>query len=110
MIKKDGSREEFDRRKIFESVRVACGKRPVSTESLQDLARRVECRAFQPLEDEVNSQQIGIWVMEELRGLDEVGYIRFASVYREFNGLEDFSRVLQELDPPQGESRKPVLS
>lgn len=94
VVKRDGSRQEFDRRKVFESIRVACGKRPVSTETIHNLARDIECEVLQGMSEEVESTELGRMVMAKLEQTDEVAYVRFASVYLSFEGLDDFKKML----------------
>ena len=100
-VKRDGSREEFDRNKIFESMRVACGKRPVSVETLRHAVSQVEKDLFQEFEDEVPTQEIGNRVMRELAAIDTVGYVRFASVYREFESVDDFAEMVGQVQKEQ---------
>jgi|SRR5579862_2291444 len=96
-VKRDGSREEFDRGKVFESMRVACGKRPVSVDTLRDAANRIERDLFQEFEDEVPTREIGNRVMKELASIDSVGYVRFASVYKEFETVDDFAEMVGQV-------------
>jgi len=95
VVKKDGRREAFDRRKILDGVLRACEKRPVSLASIEGLAADVEREIRGSGEGEVASKRIGELVMERLRELDEVAYVRFASVYRQF---KDINRFLEELE------------
>ncbi|MFW6107268.1 MAG: transcriptional regulator NrdR [bacterium] len=96
VIKKDGTREPFDRRKIFEGMAKACEKRPVSTETLDALVQDIERELAEVADREVTSRQIGELVMSKLRELDQVAYVRFASVYRAF---KDINQFLEELRP-----------
>lgn len=96
VIKKDGAREPFDRRKIFEGMSKACEKRPVSTEKLDEIVGEIERRLADIADREVTSRQIGELVMGRLRELDQVAYVRFASVYRAF---KDINQFLEELRP-----------
>jgi transcriptional repressor NrdR len=97
VVKKDGRREPFDRAKIVEGVAIACQKRPVSAEQIQALVTSVE-RALQELgEKEIRTSAIGEAVMGRLRELDEVAYVRFASVYRAFRDVGEFMRELEDL-------------
>lgn len=91
VVKRDGSREPFDRRKLIDGVREACKNRPVTEEALESLCDAVE-ESLRLHPDAVSSEEIGRAVLERLRGLDEVGYVRFASVYKGFEGLGDFER------------------
>lgn len=97
VIKKDGSRTPFDRRRIQEGVAKACYKRPVSPEAVDDLAARVEAEVLRRGEPEVASSQVGELVMAELRQLDQVAYVRFASVYREFKDISDFEEEIRPM-------------
>ncbi|HHL40898.1 MAG TPA: transcriptional repressor NrdR [Deltaproteobacteria bacterium] len=97
VIKKDGTRELFDRTKILKGLRKACEKRPVAMDAVEEAIDRVEMRFVGSGEREVSSAAIGEAVMEELRGLDEVAYVRFASVYREFRDINEFMRELKDL-------------
>lgn len=91
VIKKDKSREPFSREKIERGVQRACWKRPVSSDSIRELASAVEADIVADYADhEIDSSIIGRMVMERLMELDEVAYIRFASVYREFKSVQDF--------------------
>jgi len=97
VIKRDGRREEFDRVKLYEGLRRACAKRPVSTEVLSQLVEQVESRLYSLGQSEVSSRAIGEMVMERLKELDAVAYVRFASVYRSFADLEDLKREVDDL-------------
>jgi transcriptional repressor NrdR len=96
VIKKDGTREPFDRRKIFEGMAKACEKRPVSTETLEQIVQDIERDLADIVDREATSRQIGEIVMQKLRDLDQVAYVRFASVYRAF---KDINQFLEELRP-----------
>ncbi len=97
VAKKDGRREPFDRKKIVEGLRVACRKRPVSAEQIEEIATAVERKLQEMGEKEIRSAVIGETVMERLRALDPVAYVRFASVYREFRDVGDFVSTLEGL-------------
>jgi transcriptional repressor NrdR len=97
VIKKDGRREAFDRGKILAGLHKACEKRPISVEVLEKLVDRVEQRLEEAGEREVPSQEIGEQIMEELQNLDEVAYVRFASVYRSFKDVNEFMNEVKEL-------------
>lgn len=102
IVKKDGRREAYDRLKIIAGMRKACEKRPVSSETLEEIADRIE-RFLQSRGDkEVPSAVIGEEVMRQLYQLDEVAYVRFASVYRSFQDLDAFMRELKELIEERG--------
>ncbi len=98
VIKRGGSREEFSREKVLDSIRIACRKRPVSTEAMRVAAERIERDLFQEFEEEAPSAGVGERVMAELKTLDTVAYVRFASVYREFQTLADFRELVDLTD------------
>ncbi len=95
VVKKDGSRENFSRSKLLEGLNLACHKRPVSAELLEKTADEIEQELNKGYEHEVPSSAVGELVMQRLRELDQVAFIRFASVYREFKDVSDF---LEEAD------------
>lgn len=97
VIKKDGRREAFDRWKIKSGILKACEKRPVSLEQVDALIDDVERALFNSSEHEVSTDTIGLSVMERLKKLDEVAYVRFASVYRQFKDLNEFMTELKDL-------------
>ena len=97
LIKKDGRREAWDRRKVVEGLQKACEKRPVSMEDLDGFVDSLERRLQDLGEREVPSSQVGEWVMEGLSRIDEVAYVRFASVYRQFKDLNEFMDELKTL-------------
>jgi transcriptional repressor NrdR len=97
VIKKDGSREEFNRDKMLRGLIRACEKRPVSMESLEMLVSEVEMQIRNTANTEVDSRQIGEIVMEQLYPIDEVAYIRFASVYRQFKDINMFMKELTQI-------------
>ncbi len=97
VIKKDGRREAFDRGKILAGLHKACEKRPISVEILEKLVDRVEHRLEEAGEREVHSREIGEQIMGELQNLDEVAYVRFASVYRSFKDVNEFMNEVKEL-------------
>ncbi|MFC1657917.1 transcriptional regulator NrdR [Candidatus Omnitrophota bacterium] len=97
VIKKDGRRETFDRKKILGGVLKACEKRPISIDKMEDMVTAIE-RAIQKKSDrEVSSRLIGELVMERLKTLDDVAYVRFASVYRRFQDISQFMNALNEI-------------
>ncbi len=96
VVKKNGERVEFERSKVLAGLIRACEKRPPSSEDLELVADRVERQCMEAFDKEVPSKVIGILIMQELRQLDQVAYVRFASVYREF---KDVSQFLDELKP-----------
>ena len=97
VIKKDGRREMFDREKLLHGITKACEKRPVSREDIEALAYEIERKLRDELKDEVSSAQLGDMVMRHLRDLDEVAYVRFASVYKEFRDLGSFVDEIHRL-------------
>ncbi|MTI95052.1 MAG: transcriptional repressor NrdR [Firmicutes bacterium] len=102
VVKKNGAREIFDGGKLLRGLIKACEKRPVSVETLEHLVDNVEKEIRNQLEREVTSQQIGELVMDRLRTIDEVAYVRFASVYRQFSDVGNFLRELESLVNKQG--------
>lgn len=97
VIKKDERQELFDRSKILAGLLKACYKRPVKMEQLEAIVSEIETEIQNSLRTELNSAEIGVMVMNKLRKLDEVSYVRFASVYREFKDVETFMEELKEL-------------
>lgn len=97
VVKKDGRREAFDRSKIVIGILKACEKRPVGIEQIEDMVDRIEKAINSALDKEVSSDHVGSLVMEELRQTDEVAYVRFASVYRQFKDINEFMDVLKTL-------------
>jgi transcriptional repressor NrdR len=97
LVKKDGSRAEFDREKLLGSMKIALRKRPVETEALDAAIVKIEDRLRALGEREVPTSRVGDMVMRELARLDKIAYIRFASVYRRFETPEDFREALQEV-------------
>jgi transcriptional repressor NrdR len=103
VTKKDGRRVEFDRMKILSGLIKACEKRPVSTEQLEKAVSEIENDIYTHYDKEVTARQIGQLVMRKLRELDQVAYVRFASVYREF---KDVSEFVDEVKPMLDHERK----
>ena len=97
VVKKDGSRERFDRQKVTLGMLKACEKRPVSVASVEAIADRVETMLQERPEKEVPTDEVGAFVMQELKHLDKVAYVRFASVYRHFRGMGEFMAELRDL-------------
>lgn len=97
VVKRDNSREPFDRNKILNGMLRACEKRPVSTQDLENIVKEIEGLVQNSLEREVTSQFIGEQVMERLKPLDEVAYVRFASVYRQFKDIHSFMQELNKI-------------
>ncbi len=102
VIKKDNNREPYDRSKIESGMIRACHKRPVSTSAINAAVESIEAQIFTAEEKEVRSSMIGELVMEQLKELDEVAYVRFASVYREFRDVNTFLEELEKLYRKQG--------
>jgi transcriptional repressor NrdR len=97
VIKRDEAREEFDRRKILSGMITACQKRAVSMQDLEEITQRIEEKLLDGPEREVTSRTIGSMVMKELKKLDKVAYVRFASVYKNFESPEDFAEIAGEV-------------
>jgi transcriptional repressor NrdR len=97
IVKKDDRREQFDRRKLREGLAKACEKRPVSVDAIEETADRIERSLLEMGEKEVDSSVIGEAVMRSLHKLDTVAYVRFASVYRSFQDIDEFMSELQDL-------------
>lgn len=97
VIKKDGRREPFSRAKILSGMMRACEKRPISVETIEDTVAEIEREVRSGLEREVSAEYIGELVMDKLRELDDVAYVRFASVYRQFKDIDRFIEELQQL-------------
>ncbi|MEM4555124.1 MAG: transcriptional regulator NrdR [Candidatus Anstonellaceae archaeon] len=97
VIKKDGRREKFDRHKLILGIQKACEKRPVSLEKINEIADKIESKIRRENSLEVKSSKIGELVMDQLRKIDEVAYVRFASVYRSFADIQSFEAVLKSL-------------
>lgn len=102
VMKKDHSMEQFDREKLLNGILRACEKRPVSLKSVEQIVERIEANLKNDLEREVTSQRIGELAMEEIRLLDEIAYVRFASVYRQF---KDAGSFLDELNKIVGDKK-----
>ncbi|GIX23450.1 MULTISPECIES: transcriptional regulator NrdR [Caldimonas] len=96
IVKKDGRRTEFDRAKLRASMTLALRKRPVSAEALDQAVARIEASLLHSGEREISSTRVGEWVMRELKRLDKVAYIRFASVYRSFDDVSEFMHAVRE--------------
>ena len=97
VIKKDGSRERFERQKLISGLLKACEKRPVSVAALEAVADRVEATLQERAEREMGTDEVGRLVMDELKHLDKVAYVRFASVYRHFRDIGEFMSELKDL-------------
>ena len=97
VVKKDGRRESFDRTKLLKGLVRACEKLPVPLDRLEDAAARIEGKLRESEQGEVSSLQVGDLAMEELRKLHKVAYVRFASVYRKFEDVDEFAEAVQEV-------------
>ena len=97
VVKKDGRRERFGRQKIAGGMLKSCEKRPVRVAAIEAIADKVEASLQEKPEREISSDEIGAYVMQELRHLDQVAFVRFASVYRNFRDLDEFKHELNEL-------------
>ena len=101
ILKRDGSSEEFDREKLLHGIRIACAKRPVSASQIESLADAIEDELATQPSPEVSSSLIGEKVMDALRPLDRVAYVRYASVYRNFQDIGEFQEFVRELTARQ---------
>lgn len=97
VVKKDGTRESFDREKIKRGLETACWKRPISEEQIEGMIAKVEDHVFSNYDTEVDSTEIGEMVIDMLRDIDQIAYVRFASVYREFKDVQEFVDELQPM-------------
>ncbi len=97
VVKKDGRRERFDRQKVLAGLLKACEKRPVSMIQLEAIADKAETRVQESSEREVSTRLLGEMIMDELKNLDKVAYVRFASVYLDFKDLQEFMSELKDL-------------
>ena len=106
IVKKNGSRAEFDREKVLGSMSLALRKRPVTTESADAAVARIEEKLLTLGEREVPSEKVGEMVMRELKRLDKIAYIRFASVYRNFEDVDEFSEAVREVTRAPAKPRR----
>jgi transcriptional repressor NrdR len=97
VIKKDGRREKFDRQKVLNGLLKSCEKRPISMVKLSDLVNQVEARVTESPDREITTTEIGEFLMDTLRGIDKIAYVRFASVYRDFQDEQAFLNELKSL-------------
>jgi transcriptional repressor NrdR len=97
ILKKDGRREPFDRQKVMKGLLAACQKRPVSLDRIEQLVGDVHARLMERPDREIRSRELGELIMDDLKRLDQVAYVRFASVYRDFKDLPDFVKALEGL-------------
>jgi len=98
VVKQDGSIEPYDRQKLLQSIRLPCAKRPIPLVEIEAMVDAIEDELSRIAEDEVSSRTIGELVMERLKGRDHVAYVRFASVYRRFQDIDEFAKELRELE------------
>jgi transcriptional repressor NrdR len=108
VVKKDGAREPFERRKILAGLMRACEKRPVSIDTLEEIVSRIEHQVTDQFDREVPSKFIGRLVMREIRKVDQVAFVRFASVYRDFKDVTEFMDEIRPMldPPPKAKSKK----
>ena len=106
VIKRDGSKQPFDRHKLLEGLRLACRKRPIRPEQLENIVAQIEQWASTRGDRELHSRQIGDRVMHHLHDLDQVAYVRFASVYRMFDNVEEFIKAIEDLAHQNGVAAK----
>lgn len=97
VVKRDGRREPFERNKIVNGIQIACAKRPVETEAIEELVSSIEQELYHRGTREITSREIGEMVMLGLRKLDDVAYIRFATIYRHFADVDDLAEEIEEL-------------
>ncbi|MBP2025834.1 transcriptional regulator NrdR [Peptoniphilus stercorisuis] len=97
VVKKDGNRQAFNRNKIINGMIKSCEKRPVSRDDIENAANNIEKQLQNSLKKEITSEEIGNMVMKELKELDEVSYVRFASVYRQFKDVQSFFDELEDI-------------
>lgn len=97
VVKKDGRRERFERQKLVAGLLKACEKRPVRVAALEAIADKVEAALQEKADREISTEDVGAYVMHELKVLDKVAYVRFASVYRNFRDIDEFKNELNEL-------------
>ena len=97
VVKKDGTREQFSRDKIFKGIIRSAQKRPVSSDEIEEIVNRIEQKVRSQSDNEINSEYIGSLVMDELADLDEITYVRFASVYRSFKDVGELETLLKQI-------------
>ena len=112
VVKRDGSRQTFDKNKLIRSMLKACEKRTVALDELERIANEIEQELQNALEREIPTSEVGELVMERLKNLDEVAYVRFASVYRQFRDIQTFrdelNKLLSEYEPGTSDGEMPV--
>ena len=97
IVKVDGSSEAYDRKKLFRGLLIACAKRPISKEQVDDLIDSIETELRNTSRTEIRSKELGEMALKRLAKLDDVAYVRFASVYKDFQNIEEFAEALEEL-------------
>jgi transcriptional repressor NrdR len=97
VVKKDGSRQPFDGQKLLRGLLKACEKRPIPVRKLEEIVEEIETKVQERPDKEIKTSEIGHYVMEKLKALDKVAYVRFASVYREFKDVMEFKQELETL-------------
>ena len=97
VVKRDGSRQTFDRNKIINGLIKSCEKRPVTLKQIEDIAASIEVAISNSMKKEISSREVGEMIMERLRDVDDVAYVRFASVYREFKDIKTFMNEIKRL-------------
>ncbi len=97
VVKSDHRREPFDRQKVFSGIKLACNKRPVSAKKVEAMVDEIEARLHELSKNVVTSQYVGELIMEKLKEVDEVAYVRFASVYRQFQDKEEFFKEIKKM-------------
>ncbi len=97
VVKKDGSRQAFDRRKLTNGIIRACEKRPITAEQIEEIVTNIETQIYNKLNKEISTKEIGELVMESLKKVDDVAYVRFASVYRQFKDVNTFMDEIKKL-------------
>ncbi len=97
VVKKDGTRQPFDSQKLLRGLLKACEKRPIPVAKVEEIVEEIESRLHERAEKEIKSSEIGKYVMDRLKELDKVAYVRFASVYREFRDVMEFKQELEDL-------------
>ena len=97
VIKNNGTRETFDKSKLLSGIMKSCNKRPISVKQMQDIADDIENAVMSSMDKEIASKDVGTMVMDRLKGIDEVAYVRFASVYRQFTDIDTFMDELTKM-------------
>lgn len=110
IVKKDGRREAFDPQKLLRGMMAACQKRPVTLTQLEEAAGDIQARLLDQPDKEISSRSLGDLVMDALKRLDSVAYVRFASIYRDFKDLPDFVKALEGMMGGQGHSQAPLAN